>query len=215
MRPVGIEMPPMSPAIAAYLRLFNTNAPTPELQKEREVFRVEFGQTVAKWMQHFAEADKALLEQLTWERGEVVTQAKSVLAKMNEQQRANGLRSATQTKLQADLDVARQRLNEFQPINRTISSLEAIEQDQAKHDELRRAVADAQQAQRDNAFNLEMGIRNAQQLDREYRQLQAREESISRQIEELRKPPEQRKQHSSIVWKGADGSVFQAMRPAS
>ena len=213
-KPIGIEMPAISDSlIKAYLGVCNTPAPNKELEEVRWALIQGFNELEARCANYFAQGDKVLIEQLLWERGSVVEQVKQLLKQIDELQTTNGLRSASQSRFAAKVQDAVERLNESTPINRTVSSLEEVEKDEAEQNRLRQAVEDAKGERQQNAWSLEVGIRNVQELYFQNRQLKAKEESLSKQIAQLRLPPEQRKQQGSVLWQGADGTVFQAMRP--
>jgi hypothetical protein len=50
-------------------------------------------------------------------------------------------------------------------------------------------------------------VEGLKELNQRYRAFAAREETIAREIEELSKPPKQRKPRSSIVWQTGDGTT--------
>jgi hypothetical protein len=214
-KPQGIELgPPDDPVIATYLKLHNEYAPTKELEQIRFAFLQRFGEAADDCIkEYFTKCEKVRLEELMWERGQTVEQAKDLKKQIEEVQQANGLRSALQPGLQTKVQDAVEKMNEYMPCSRATSSLEEIGEDEAEQNRLRQAVQDARDAGQQNSWGLEIGLRNAQQLYREYRQLEAKVEGITKAITELKLPPEQRrKTGSSIVWQGDDGTVFQAMR---
>jgi chromosome segregation ATPase len=210
----AIEMPPITdPLIVAYLRVHNSNAPNPELQEERHALCRRFSELQSACAKHFAKEDEIRSGQLMSERDALTREAKKLLRQIDEVQQANGLRSASQASLQANLHNARERLSEFPSINRLTASLEEIEQNKAEEGKLRDAIEDAKQACLSNEWNLRIALADVQRLNQEYRQLEAQEQAIVRQIEQLKLPPDQRHQPSSVFWRDENGAMFQAMRP--
>jgi chromosome segregation ATPase len=208
-----VEVPPISdPGILAYLRIFNTNAPNQEQQQEREQLRQRFRELFADSGAHFEECDETKREQLLEERASVTEQAKDIRAQIEEMQNDSGRATSMQARLRSNLEKARQDLQEFVPINRTISSLQAIEQAHARETFLRQTVIECQASISQNHMEIRQAGNGVNELKQKYRELEAREEQISRELEELKKAPEDRGKRNSIIWR--DGAnVFGLQLP--
>jgi hypothetical protein len=206
----AVTMPPISdPLVLSYLRLFNTDAPTPELQEQRDALRKQIGKFLANSREHFQKCDAQRMDNLLAERETVGTEAKAILRQIDGMQQVSGRHSSHQPGLQDKLTAAQTALREFQPVNRTVASFKQIEQNEVEEDKLRQAVDQAKQA---ISLNLEGLVRtdaNLRELTETYRQLESREQAIVAEIEQLKLPPDQRRKRSSIVWQDAStGSTF-------
>jgi hypothetical protein len=213
MSVAAVELPPISdPVILSYLRLVNGTAPTESLQAERAQLRFRLDELIDVCRRHFEQCDGMRNELLLSEREEVAHRAKVLLRKIDEVQRANGFRSSNQAVLRDRLETAEQALQQFEPINRTVSTLREIAEDEVKQNQLRQQVNRCKQQRADNQRDLlgEMGLEK--ELDREYKGLQARQQAIDAELVELAKPFEERnKPKSSIVW-NAGGTTFGLQR---
>ena len=208
MTVTGVELPlPDNPYVLAVLRLFNRPA------KNREkclALQAQARELLTGCTEFFAEEDAVQIEALVEERDSVVQQAKALLARIHAQQTKDSGSRSLQPRLFANLEQARNKLNEYQPINRTVSTLAQIKQSEAEHQTLRKGVADAQQAIELNARTFMGADSQVRSLQQEYRQLQSREELLSKQIEQLKLPVEQRdKPRRSFFWNDpGTGSTF-------
>ena len=210
----AVELPAIeNPLILAYLRVINTIATTAELQQDQNRLHEQIGQFLMAAREHFAKCDEVIAQQLLAERDDVGEQAKAVLRQINEMGRKRGLNTSFQSRLQSDLETAQRELDEFVPINRTISSLEQIAEDETEQIRLHEVVAKCKAAITENGMNIVGGVQGLKELQRQFDQLAAKEETIAKQIEELTLPPEQRKRRSSVIWQAGDGTTFGWQRP--
>jgi chromosome segregation ATPase len=210
----SVEIPQISdPLVLAYLRICNTFAPTPELQKYYDNLRLQFAELRMACEACFAKCDETRTEQLLAEREGISEQAKSILSDIQELQASNGLRSSYQPTLANNQQTAQRKLESFVPRNRTIATLEQIEQSEAEKRELEKAVNQCKDAASRNHFDILGTAEQVKVLYRQYQELAAREEVIAAKIEELKLPPEQRgKPRSSIIWQSGE-SVFALQTP--
>jgi len=210
----SVTLPPESnPLILAYQRITTSDARTPELQLERNELRLRFGELQLDCEAHFAKCDQVRIDMLLAEREDIRTEAANLLSGINTLQQKNAHHTSAQSRLQANLHQAQERLREFVPVNRTISSLQEIETNQAEQKQLQADVNAAKAALNANAGDIFGTIPGQQDRQQRYRALQEKEEQIAAQIEELQKPPSERKRPSSIVWQ--DGAnVFGLQLPS-
>jgi len=212
--PHGVKLPPDTDEHwLAFSRLMNADAPTPELRRERGELRLRLGEVLVAAPAHFAACDQAKIDLLLAEREEITKQAKSVLSEIESWQNTNARHTGAQPRLQGNLQKAQEKLQEFVPVNRTISSLKQIEQNDAEHNELKKAVATARAALNSNAQGIFGTYSPQHELQQQYKELQQREQSIVAFVAELRLPPDQRQKHSSIVWNGESGETFMVQVP--
>jgi chromosome segregation ATPase len=199
--------------VPAYLRI--SNAPLPEdetLQEERLALRRKTAEFLAACQKHFKQVDARRVEDLLAERDDLTREAKSLLQRINTQQDSGGYHVSGRSNLQSNLERAMLRQQEFVPVNRTTSTLEEIERDEAEQAKLGKAVDDAREAIQQNHRNILLGMEQLNDLRGRYRDLEEQEERIVAEVEQLRLPPDQRKRRSSVVWQDGD-STFSLQLP--
>jgi chromosome segregation ATPase len=209
----AVELPPIdNPIILAFLRLMNSNAPG-TLQEERLALRQALEDWNVSCREHFSKCDAQRIDALLTERTEGTEQGKKLLREIDQLQRENGTRSSAQSTFQNDLGKAQQVVMDFTPVNRAISSLLAIQESESAEAKLRTAVAECKQRIVQNQADMLNCAEQLRQLQREYSSWQAKEGAIVSEIEELRKPQEERKQRSSLVWQQGS-STFGLVLPS-
>jgi DNA repair exonuclease SbcCD ATPase subunit len=210
----AVELPPMgNPFIVMYSRICNSPLPAnEELADERLSLRRHIGELDIVWQRHFKKCDARRSEDLLAERDALAMEGKSLLQKIETQQRSGGFHSSGQAPLQGNLKRAQEKLEQFEPINRTIASFEEIAENEAQKAELQKAVNEARQAIRENHQSILMGGEQANDLRRRYGEIEDRQEAIIAELEQLKLPPDQRRRRSSVVWQDGD-STFMAQMP--
>jgi ATP-dependent Lon protease len=195
------------PFILAYRRVHDSIAPTPQLEKLRVELRLKLSEFLSLSEAHFKECDNAKLEELLTQREELVAKAKAKAEQIKRTQQEGGGLTAMQTNFNQWLEAARNKLNEFRPVDENLSTFAEIEASEAQKRELQDAVnarrrelnSNMQQAYNTNELSKEMV--------NELRDLGDRVERVTEQIKELQLPAEKRKRPSSVVWED-DGRLY-------